>query len=409
MHHLRNQTGQPVYGEDFFNREREIEEIWDLIENERSNLLILAPRRVGKTSVMHRLEDQAEDRQILAVYATVSKVSTEAGFIQGLFEALVGHTKIQTRRQQLEKDLTRANSRLKKVSIGASGMSFELQKATDESGEDWRTLFERSLILLTAGNERLLLLVDEIAVFVLSLLGPNPDDTDIERVRSFMLWLRAMREDRRFKDNVSWIMAGSIGLDSVVDRLRLGGTIGDMHLYRRLGPFDRDSADGLLHSLGLSYELPLSEPVRQRCLDKLGWHLPYYIQLIFHEIRNLCQDRACEPSAEIADAAYDALLQPSGKKNFDYWRQRLRLELGKLDASHADCLLETVARAGFVTADTFRARLEKCIADPDEREEKLRYLLDVLQVDGYLVRSDDGRYQFLSPLLRDFWLRRVLL
>ena len=36
-----------------------------------------------------------------------------------------------------------------------------------------------------------------------------------------------------------------------------------------------------------------------------------------------------------------------------------------------------------------------------------RFLLDVLENDGYLV-VDEGRYVFRSPLLRDYWRARVV-
>lgn len=46
------------------------------------------------------------------------------------------------------------------------------------------------------------------------------------------------------------------------------------------------------------------------------------------------------------------------------------------------------------------------IRDPEARDEKLTYLLDVLRGDGYLTPSGD-RLRFSSPLLRDYWARRV--
>jgi hypothetical protein len=38
--------------------------------------------------------------------------------------------------------------------------------------------------------------------------------------------------------------------------------------------------------------------------------------------------------------------------------------------------------------------------------DKVRYLLDVLENDGYLV-EEGKRWRFRSPLLREYWLRRV--
>jgi hypothetical protein len=51
--------------------------------------------------------------------------------------------------------------------------------------------------------------------------------------------------------------------------------------------------------------------------------------------------------------------------------------------------------------------LGKHMHEARERDDKLRYLLDVLVNDGYLVDTG-GRHIFRSPLLRAFWLRRVV-
>jgi predicted AAA+ superfamily ATPase len=55
---LTNQLGRPVSGEDFFDREDKLNQIWQLL-HDSNNLLLLAPRRVGKTSLMTRLGAQA--------------------------------------------------------------------------------------------------------------------------------------------------------------------------------------------------------------------------------------------------------------------------------------------------------------------------------------------------------------
>ena len=57
--------------------------------------------------------------------------------------------------------------------------------------------------------------------------------------------------------------------------------------------------------------------------------------------------------------------------------------------------------------DTFQGVLSQHIADAGQRDEQLRYLLDVLQSDGYLV-AEGERFRFRSSLLREFWLRRVV-
>ncbi len=56
---MKISIGNPVTGDDFFDREKEQEAIWRRLE--RDHIMLLAPRRIGKTSLMHRLCDTAEE------------------------------------------------------------------------------------------------------------------------------------------------------------------------------------------------------------------------------------------------------------------------------------------------------------------------------------------------------------
>ena len=59
-------TGQVVRGENFFDRKYELEDIWEAVENGEHSLLI-APRRVGKTSIMHKMLDEPKDGYVVFV------------------------------------------------------------------------------------------------------------------------------------------------------------------------------------------------------------------------------------------------------------------------------------------------------------------------------------------------------
>ena len=59
------------------------------------------------------------------------------------------------------------------------------------------------------------------------------------------------------------------------------------------------------------------------------------------------------------------------------------------------------------TRETLAQVLAPVLVDPRERDAKLRYLLDVLQSDGYLVEQG-RRWRFRFSLLRDFWRERVV-
>ena len=197
------------------------------------------------------------------------------------------------------------------------------------------------------------------------------------------------------------MLAGSIGLDTVASRLNIADSINDLRI-ETLGAFDVEASNALLKGLGEAYNVELEETVRDHILERVGWAVPYYLQLIFNELRD-CR----KPDNNTVDGAIDRLLDAHHKGLFDYWRQRLREELGRPDGDYATVLLHPASRTPEgVGRSIFNQVLTRVLADSDTREEKLRYLLDVLENDGYLI-EEGKRWRFRSPLLREYWLRRV--
>lgn len=394
---VRNLVGAPVRGSDFFDRARELDEILDFLH--RDHVLLLAPRRVGKTSLMRRLEELAADKGLEAAYFSVADTPDETRFVEQLLGAVAaldaGKQVFQSLRRSAAGKLLK---RVKRVDV--AGFGFEL----DPNEVDWSTLGDALTGALDRQQVRWLFLVDELPMFVLRLLR---DDDSASRARRFLEWFRALRQRSEESGRVRWLLAGSIGLDAVTARLNLGDTINDLRICH-LGPFTRVSGEGLLRELAETHDLPLSDEVRAHAIRRIGWLIPYHLQLLFAELRTLCRNRDAEPTVATVDEAYEILLAPSHKGYFDYWRQRLHEELGKPDAGFALTLLSAIARDKTgATRDTLRQVLQAHVSEAIERDEKLRYLLDVLEGDGYLV-EDEGRFTFRSPLVREFWLRRVM-
>lgn len=395
---VHNCVGSPVTGGDFFGRKEEQRRCWESLESD--HILLLAPRRVGKTSLMLRLQEGAFANEFEASYLSGADAEDEAAFVQKLFEA-VGGLKVWRKvwQQLADSPAGQILRRIQKVEMG--DFALELQGA---EREQWPFLGERLARALDQQDGKCLLLVDEVPVFVLRLLRLDPSG---ERARRFLTWFRGLRQRSGRTGGLRWLLAGSIGLDTVAGRLNLGDTINDLRLFP-LGPFPPEVADQLMGALSVTHRLPLSEDVRRHVLNRIGWTIPYYVQLVFAELLEMCGERIEATPAHV-DQAFENLLKPSKKAYFDYWRQRLVEELGRPDADHALTLLNSIAAPEQgASRSTLTQAIGKKIQDVGERKEKLRYLLDVLESDGYIVQDDDDRFLFRSPLLREFWVRRVL-
>jgi uncharacterized protein len=287
--------------------------------------------------------------------------------------------------------LGRTIQRVQKV----GGYGFSVEFGAHEGS--WARQGEEFADALSRLEGRWLVQIDELPVFLLKRL--MPEESGRGRVREFLYWLRRVRQQF---SGIRWFLAGSIGLDTVTARLNMADAINDLRIMT-LGAFDAETADALLGQLANAYGISLSEEVRRHIVRRAGWPAPYYLQLIFHGLRTM--KRA--PTVADVDAAIDDLLGPQHRNYFDYWRQRLFEELGTPDAQYAIALLNAACRMPSGASRTVLSHtLAASLADPRAREEKLRYVLDVLRNDGYLVETGNS-WSFLFPLLREYWLRRV--
>jgi AAA+ ATPase superfamily predicted ATPase len=71
----------------FFNRQQETEQLFNFFKHDK-NVLMLAPRRVGKTELMHRIAGLAEERGFRAILFDMEGYCEEKDFFQELCSAI---------------------------------------------------------------------------------------------------------------------------------------------------------------------------------------------------------------------------------------------------------------------------------------------------------------------------------
>lgn len=406
---LKNITGRPIrVASDFYGREREVAHIWRKLETD--HILLLAPRRVGKTSLMFYLCHEAQSReQPRVVYLSVAGVETELAFVQAIYKAVVaspGGSSLFARFVQRLQSSAVARWFQRIESVGVPDV-FEVA-LREVPPEEWMTVGQTLLSTLRGLGGQWLILMDEVPIFVLALLRQDPT---ARRARTFLNWFRDVRQGPPQGENLRWLLAGSIGLDVLARRYNLSDTINDLSL-ESLDAFSVDVADRFLHDLGTSYQLPLQPAVRQRIIERAGWPIPFYLQLFFSNILEVCNDERAVPSVATVETVFEHLLSPAKRTYFDYWNQRLHEELGAPHSEWARALLKACALdATGASRTTLEQTLTPHLANPTDRDDTLHWLLDVLLSDGYLTQQQvngRSRYRFRANLLREFWLRRFV-
>ncbi|NTW63753.1 MAG: ATP-binding protein, partial [Chlorobiaceae bacterium] len=77
--------GNPATGDDFFGRTQELSDLWRYLESD--HIRFPGVRRLGKTSILRRLESEAADHGLLARWLDVSNIDSAPGFISLLDQA----------------------------------------------------------------------------------------------------------------------------------------------------------------------------------------------------------------------------------------------------------------------------------------------------------------------------------
>ncbi|HET7503535.1 MAG TPA: hypothetical protein VFK02_21080 [Kofleriaceae bacterium] len=389
---IENIIGKPVSGANFFGRDAELAELQGITE--REHVLLLAPRRVGKTSLLHALVNRVEaDGSAIAAYASVAAATSETQFVQTVLSSIYATRQGRKLKRGFVARALGMGRGVKSVKIAGTGVDLEPRIPA------WQDDADRAFATIIASELPLLILIDELPVLVLALANADPTGA---RVRAFLQWFRTLRQHPESASKLRFVLAGSIGLDNVTRRHHLSDTINDLRLWP-LGPFDPPAAQAFLGKLAESYQLALDVKLRAAICQAAEWLIPFHLQVIFGALRE--HARNVEPTCEMLGSVLDSLVDR--RAYFSYWDERLRDSLGAPLDSIARALLAICARADDGASP---AAMSQAIAgqvpDAVERASTLRWTIDVLANDGYLVEHS-GRWRFRSGLLRRYWVRHV--
>lgn len=377
---------------DFFDRKQECQELWRLFAKSK-NVLMLAPRRIGKTMLLHKLAEESEEKGFRGVVVDVEGYSEEKDFFQQLCSSI--QEEIGTGRSLI----ATFTSRLKQAMHG------------DDSIKDWRQLllhtdwqrFAETLLgtLNEPGEEKpLLIMVDEVPIFVMALLRKH----GVERAKSFLYWLRNMQQRYR---NIRWLYTGSIGLDAVARREGMEGALVDMEVYLLL-PFSDLTARDFVKHLTVKDRCRIDTDAVDAILSGLGWLSPYYLDKIVNDAcSNAGISKQITPS--IAGQALDAMLDKSKRVYWSPWREHLDKNFPEPERTHLYTVLEVIAAdSSGAHRDTILMALNQGGGQITSRE--MAFLLDTLITDGYITPCDGQpeRFRFVMNLLRLWWLRYVI-
>lgn len=398
---VMNRVGPPVRGNDLFGRDIFVELVWRKLEG--GNVLLSAPRRFGKTSIMYRLMDQPRGNYKI-VHADLEHLSEPADLILELIVKLTADTKLSKIVEgagAISKELW---SRLRGAVDEVEAFDVKL-KLREEIAPHWQESGKLLLKRLGASGQPVLFILDEFPMMIdrIARLEDRP-----EEARSLLRWLRALRVSPELQ-NVRFLIAGSIGIGSVLNQLGEITAINDFEPLH-LAPFPRNVAAQFLEELARTDGLTLPPECREKMLDLIGVPVPYFLQILFSEISKAHMLDGEEITVPMVDRIYRRkVLGVDCKTYFDHYYGRLRDYYQPQEERAVKRLLRDLARQGSLTRDAVFGLYRAVLGDGADIE-AFNTTLSNLENDFYVRYNDEtGQYEFACKLLRDWWLRHYAL
>ena len=373
--------GPVATGSSYYPRQDIIENIWVKIES-NAHVLIAAPRRVGKTSVMKAMLLEERDGFSIA-FESIQNIKSEKEFYKRIYDLIFGSLSKKEKLQEWLKNLSKTIS-IKGIDVKGK---VELEKVEIDYLSAITSIAEK----IAEHNETVVLLIDELPEVLFTLYKAG----QVEEAKSILKTLRVWRQEDAFK-KLKFVFAGSVGIHFVVKHIE--DRTSDLNDLAKVNyePLSKVEAKNYIDWATENATIQYDETLKEIILEKINYYVPYFINLLLDRIDK--QARAKENphirSADI-DFAFDFVVKDT--EYFKDWFNRLN---DYLPATDFDFVNEVLIHTAHKNTISIQEIYDKAVKHKKTTEYML--LINELENDGYIVENKNG-YVFISPFLQAFW------
>ncbi|MBP3954895.1 AAA family ATPase [Gemmata sp. G18] len=376
---------------EIFGRDLLITELWRALET--NSLRLEAERRIGKTSILRKMESQPANGWE-AVFMDVENVHSADEFAERVCEKV--HERLTGWKKQGKRFLGMLGL-LGGTHVGP--IKFPDKKARPDGY--WKKLLASAVEDLVeqqaATQKRVVFFFDEMPWMLSAIADPKRDGE--QTAMEVLDVLRSLRQSPTTGAGFRMVLCGSIGLHHVLGVLRAGGyrnqPVNDMQLVE-VPPLEPAVAADLAGRLLTGEGLQFAPEVPAHIATETGG-FPYYIHKVVADLR---LRGAAVTTASAAGMVQQLLTQEHDPCNFRHFRDRIDGYYPKQDKV-ALALLDHAAAATAPLALAELLNVGKSAGASDD--ERVRDLIRLLSIDHYLSRDTKGRYTFRHTLLQRWW------
>lgn len=374
--------GNVARGNSYYHRESIVDTIWTELEKGNS-ILIVAPRRVGKTSVMRHIEDNPI-KNYKTVFSDVEGIKSANELYKRFFQLILSCIEKDTR------ILKKFGNYLKSRNIVEFDIKGKIKLEKTEL--DYENEVDSLVCELdTQDGIKIILLLDELPDVLYSLYNAGKAD----EAASILKNLRNWRQNPKNR-NILFVLAGSVGIHYVVDTVtNRTSSINDLTLVDCF-PLEPSEIYTYIKWATNTSTVQYNEELTGYLAGKVQYFVPYFINLMLNEVNKIAKKND-NPVIDIniIDIAFQNISK--NNDNFSDWKKRLVDYMEKSDYDFSNELLIHLAHKNELTLEIIYEKAVKY-----SKTDNYMDYINNLKKDGYLTEKED-RYIFVSPFLQAYW------
>ena len=380
---MKANPGGYIAPENVKGRDALIERIWNQLESQC--VLLNAERRIGKTSIIRKMAEEAPDGWF-GVFQDLESVHSAEEFALRVYS-----------------DVQKFLSRTKKLLNAAQKIyeEHEFGGFKKTGSRPWKQLLTSTIedLMASKTEERLVMFWDEMPYMIGNIRDAEGPQAAVEVLDT----LRSLRQKHK---ELRMVFTGSIGLHHVIAQLqkdkRPTEPVNDMFAIE-VPPFDKANAQALAKSLIKGEKLATTdlEVAAQTIADETDG-FPFYIH---HIVQGLKNEKSPANSEEVCNLIGQHLVDANDPWDLGHYRERIDIYYREpSDAKLVRLILDALAVSGGPTSLNELIDLLNAQSDQYDDRSYLIKILRLMEQDHYLRRNESGHYEFRFPIVRRWWL-----
>lgn len=374
--------GSPAKGQYFYPRDEIVEEVWTELAK-GNHILIAAPRRVGKTSVLKFMETDPREGYHLA-FKNIQSLASSEDFFKTLFLMILECLdKTQKTKRWLSNYLKTKKITEFSLSAGSVKLAHGELIYLDE--------LNKLIPALKKHEETIVLLLDELPDVLYNLHKKKKNEDAIQILKSLRTW---RQEDQYQK--LKFVLTGSVGIHYVVQQIE--GRLADLNDLREVAcrRLSKEEAASYIQWATREASVIYNEETLSYLIDEIKYTVPYFLNLMLDGIDKAAKRKGRSSiDKEDIDQAFDIV--QNNNSHFEDWRSRLSKYLSKNDFLFVNNILIHIAHEDSITLQEIYNKAVK-----HRKESDYMTFIGDLEKDGYITKVEN-KYVFISPFLKAFW------